>query len=129
LQKCAAYQDLPTLQFWSESHYPFWSYFPFWLEVGITGHNFGRGPSKDHSTKVWLQLAQWFLKRRLKCEMLTDGRNQIKPNLAGMVPGWVPFKIMSDSPALHSRWLLLLKIEISSIVHCCFIINQNELQF
>ena len=24
---------------------------------------FGRGPSKDHSTKVWLQLAQWFLKR------------------------------------------------------------------
>jgi hypothetical protein len=26
------------------------------MEVGITGHNFGRGPSKDHSTKVWLQL-------------------------------------------------------------------------
>jgi hypothetical protein len=39
-----------------------------WLEVGITGHNFGRGPPKDHSTKVWLQLAQWFLRRRLKCE-------------------------------------------------------------
>jgi hypothetical protein len=46
--------------------------------------------------------------------------NQIKPNLAGMVPGWVPFKILSDSPALHARWLLLLKLEISSIVHCCF---------
>jgi len=45
-----------------------------WFEVGITGHNFGRGPSKDHSTKVWLQLAQYFLRRRLKCEMLTDGR-------------------------------------------------------
>jgi hypothetical protein len=40
---------------------------PSWLEVGITGHNFGRGPSKDHSTKVWLQLAQWFLRRRLVC--------------------------------------------------------------
>jgi hypothetical protein len=38
--------------------------------------------------------------------------NQIKPNLAGMVPGWVPFKIVSNSPTLHSRWLLLLKIEI-----------------
>jgi hypothetical protein len=37
--------------------------------------------------------------------------NQIKANLAG----WVPFKIVSNSPALHSRWLLLLKIEISSI--------------
>jgi hypothetical protein len=47
---------------------------PSWLEVGITGHNLERGPSKDHSTKVWLQLAQWFLRRRLKCEMLTGGR-------------------------------------------------------
>jgi hypothetical protein len=27
---------------------------------------------------------------------------------------------VSDIPALHSGWLLLLKIEISSIVHCCF---------
>ena len=39
-----------------------------WLEVGITGHVFAIGPSKDHSTKVWLQLAQWFLKRRFLCE-------------------------------------------------------------
>jgi hypothetical protein len=38
------------------------------LEVGITGHNFGRGPSTDYSTKVWLQLAQWFLRRRFLCE-------------------------------------------------------------
>ena len=52
----------------------FLAWWPAWLEVGITGHNFGRGPPKDHSTKVWLQLAQWFLRRRLKCEMLTDGR-------------------------------------------------------
>ena len=47
---------------------------PSWLEIGITRHHFGRGPSKDHSTKAWLQLAQWFLRRRLKCEMLTDER-------------------------------------------------------
>ena len=40
------------------------------MEVWITGHNFGRGPSKDHSTKVWLQLAQWFLWRRFLCEFL-----------------------------------------------------------
>jgi hypothetical protein len=39
-----------------------------WLEVGITGHIFGRGPSMDHSTKVWLQLAQLFLKRRFLWE-------------------------------------------------------------
>ena len=41
---------------------------PSWLKVGITGHNYGRGLYKDHSTKVWLQLAQWFLKRRFLCE-------------------------------------------------------------
>jgi hypothetical protein len=41
---------------------------PSWLEVGITGHNFGRGSSKDHSTKVLLQLALWFLRRRFLCE-------------------------------------------------------------
>ena len=29
MQKCAACQDLPTLQFWSKSDYPFWSYCPF----------------------------------------------------------------------------------------------------
>jgi hypothetical protein len=55
--------------------------------------------------------------------------NQITLNLVGIVLGWVAFKIVSDSPALHSRWLLLQKIEISSIVHCCFSINQNELKF
>ena len=38
--------------------------------VGSRDHRtqFGRGPSKDHSTKVWLQLAQWFLRRRFLCE-------------------------------------------------------------
>ena len=58
-----------------------------------------------------------------------DSGGVIKPNMAGMVPGWFPFKIVSDSPALHSRWVLLLKIEISSIFHCCFSISQNELKF
>jgi hypothetical protein len=47
------------------------------LEVGITGHKFGRRPPKDHSTKIWLQLAQWFLRRRLKCEMWTDDGRKV----------------------------------------------------
>ena len=46
----------------------FLAWWPSWLEVGITGHNFGRGPSNDYSTKVWLQLVQWFMKRRFLCE-------------------------------------------------------------
>ena len=52
-------------------HPPFFLFLawqPSWLEVGITGHNLGRRPSKDYSTKVWLQLTQWFLRRRLLCE-------------------------------------------------------------
>jgi hypothetical protein len=52
-------------------HPPFFLFLAWrssWLKVGITRHNFGRGPSKDRSTKVWLQLAQWFLRRRFLCE-------------------------------------------------------------
>ena len=47
---------------------------PSWLEVWITGYNFGRGSSKDHSTKVWFKLAQWLQRSWLKCEKLTDER-------------------------------------------------------
>ena len=46
-----------------------------------------------------------------------------------MVPGWVPFKIVSNSPALHSRWPLLLKIEISSNGQNCSILSQNVPKF
>ena len=52
-------------------HSPFFLFLawrPFWLKIGITEHNFGRGPCKDHCTKVWLQLVQWFLRRRYLCE-------------------------------------------------------------
>jgi hypothetical protein len=52
----------------SSPFFLFLAWRPSWLEVRITGHNFGRRPSKDHSTKVWLQLAQWFLRRRFLCE-------------------------------------------------------------
>ena len=56
-------------------------------------------------------------------------QNQIKSNLAGMVLGWVPFKFVSNSPTLHSRWLLLLKIEISSKGQNCSILSQNVPKF
>jgi hypothetical protein len=52
----------------SSPFFLFLAWWPSWLEVGITGHNFGRGASKDHSAKVWLPLAQWFLRRRFLCE-------------------------------------------------------------
>jgi hypothetical protein len=46
-----------------------------------------------------------------------------------MVPWWVPFKIVSDSTALHSRWPLLLKIEISSNGQNGSILSQNVPKF
>ncbi len=55
--------------------------------------------------------------------------NQIKPNLAGMVPGWVPFKIVSVSTVLYPRWPPLLKIEISSNCQNCSILSQNVPKF
>ena len=71
----------------------------------------------------------YFDKRSHLNLLLLKPLNQIKPNLAGMVLGWSPFNSVSDSPTLHSNWLLLLKIEISSIVHCCFSISRIELKF
>jgi hypothetical protein len=55
-----------------------------------------------------------------------ERKNQIIENLAGLVLGWSSFNIVSDSPAFHSKWLLLLKVEISVVVNFCFITNQNE---
>ena len=46
-----------------------------------------------------------------------------------MVPGWVPFKIVSDSPALHLGWPLLLQIEISSNGQNCSILSKNVPKF
>jgi hypothetical protein len=120
--------------------YELWRW-PSWLEVGITGHNFGWGPSKDHSTKVWLQLAQWFLRRKFVCEfpigyyvklssavgaILIEGPNrwkkspplklqiQSQPKFVEMILGWSPFNMVSVSAVLYPRWPPLLKIEISS---------------
>ena len=50
------------------------------MEGVVIGHNFERRPSKDHPSKV--KLAQWFLRKILKCEKLTtddDGR-RTKPD-------------------------------------------------
>ena len=54
------------------------------MEGGTVGHNFERGPPKDHSDKVWLKLAKWFLRRRLKCEKFTtyDGRTDRRQVMA-----------------------------------------------
>jgi hypothetical protein len=48
--------------------------------------------------------------------------------IAEMILRWSPFKIVSVSAVLYPRWPPLLKIEISSVVHCCFIINLNDLK-
>ena len=55
---------------------------------------------------------------------------QDKNTLVVVVRVWSPFKSVSDSPALHSRWSLLLKkMEISLIYHIWFILSQINLKF
>jgi hypothetical protein len=78
-----------------------------WLEVGIIGHNFGRGPSKDHSTKVWLQLAQWLLRRIFWWEF-PIGFNQtlVKWSLGGPLPKLCLVFQTSDQDGRHSRTYL-----------------------
>jgi hypothetical protein len=90
------------------------------MEGGAVGHNFEMRLSKDYPSQIWFNLVQPF-QRRFKCDILTitfkssplKPLNQIKAKLAGMVLGWFPLNIVCDMPALHSKWLLLLKIYIS----------------
>jgi hypothetical protein len=38
-----------------------------------------KGPCKDHSTKVWLQLVKWFLRRRFLCEPFQNCVRHFRP--------------------------------------------------
>jgi hypothetical protein len=94
----------------------------FWNDPWVVG------PSKDHSTKVWLQLIQWFLRRRFLCEfpigfyvklssamraILVKGPlwnywanlNQtfLKWSLGGPLPKLCPAFHTSDQDGHHSR--------------------------
>ena len=62
----------------------FLAWWPSCMEVGITGHKF-QGLPKDHSTKVWLQLAQWFLRRRLVCEFPIGSNVKLSPAVAAIL--------------------------------------------
>ena len=48
-----------------------------------------RGPPKDHPTKVWSKLVQWFQRRNLKCELwMDDGRKMMtKADTVPLRPG------------------------------------------
>jgi hypothetical protein len=53
--------------------------------------------------------------------------SQSQPNVAEMILGWFPFKIVSGSAVLYPRWPPWLKIEISSNGQNCSILSQNVL--
>ena len=110
-------------------HPPFFLFLawrPSWLEVGITRHNFGTGPSKDHSTKVWLQLAQWFLRRRLKCEMLTDRRTKSDDNSSlGLKARWA--KNCSVGRFWHAAHFC--NLNLTFISYSCWNIRRKVLKF
>jgi hypothetical protein len=40
-------------------------------EGGTVGHKFERDPPRDHPCQVWLNLVQWFQRRRFKCDLLS----------------------------------------------------------
>ena len=54
---------------------------------------------------------------------------QSQPNLAEMILGWSPFKLVSVSTVLYPRWPPLLKIEMSSNGQNCSISSQKVPKF
>ena len=89
----------------------FLAWWPSWLEVGMTGHNFGRGPSKDHSTKVWLQLAQWFLRRRFLWEFPKGSYVKLSSAVAAILVGGLKCRTQiwkgSTQGSFQQIWLRL----------------------
>jgi hypothetical protein len=55
--------------------------------------------------------------------------SQSQPNFAEMILWWSPFKIVSLSDVLYSKWPPLLKIEISSNGQNCSILSQKMPKF
>ena len=55
--------------------------------------------------------------------------SQSQPNLAEMILGWPPFKIVSITAVLYPRWPSWLKIEISSNGQNCSILSQKVPKF
>jgi hypothetical protein len=88
---------------------------------------FWKDPPRDHLCQVRFNLVQRFQRRRFKCESLrrtTDAKRWQRPGELKRALGG-----SFQNCVWLSRWLLLLKIGISSIVHCCFSSSQNELKF
>ena len=67
----------------------------------------------------------WNLKRSSPLKLLS----QSQPNIAEMILGWSPFKIVFVSAVLYLRWPPLLKIEISSNGQNCSILSQKVPKF
>jgi hypothetical protein len=55
--------------------------------------------------------------------------SQSQPNLAEMILGWTPFKVVSVSAVLYPRWPPLPKIKISSNGQNCSILSQKVPKF
>jgi hypothetical protein len=55
--------------------------------------------------------------------------SQSQPNIAEMILGWSPFKVVSVSTDLFPRWPSLLKLEISSNGQNCSILSQKVPKF
>ena len=67
----------------------------------------------------------WNLKNLLLWKLLS----QSQPNFAEMILRWSPFKIVSVSPVVYSKWSPLLKIEISSNGQNCSTLSQKVPKF
>ena len=85
--------------------------------VRSRGHRiqFGRGPSKDHSTKVWLQLAPWFLRRRFLSEFPIGSYVKLSSAVAAILVGGMKCRIQFWKGTTQGLFQQSL-VEIGSVV-------------
>ena len=67
----------------------YWPWQPCWISDLHQKHKSSRGPSNEHLWQVWLKSVQWFQRRRVKCEKLTDGQRTLTHDKSshGLWPG------------------------------------------
>jgi hypothetical protein len=79
-------------------HPPFFlflAWWPSWLEIGITGHIFGRGPSNDYFIKMLFLLSKRFQTRRFLWEFPIGSyvklSSAVVAILVGVLKCWTQF--------------------------------------
>ena len=66
------------------------------MKGGAVGHNFERGPPKDHPSQIWLNMVRQFQRRRFKCDIYQNIENNY----------------ITEKPGIYVKLLLAMYLQL-----------------